>query len=402
MCLFFIPIVRTTEYKFMNQIMELFIYWRSRIFFSLISCAILVLFASNIFAQNSLVAVGSDASMSDSSQIDTFWHDSQEILSTKERESLIALCSPMADSMEGGPLASNWNTVIMKPKSRFEIQSKYYREGWRALAISLHENDLPFNKDNKNEKKIHKHELRIANHQRCNFGQEVWYSFSFRVVGDYPRKGSTRWVIGQWKEDSGANPFLAQRFDNGVFHITIQQNDCRILIASALGDPDEKFQFYSEEFKKALHHGKEKNDGIDIQQKLNSFGSSAIDIQLMKISIMNQDIAKFPFVADPTSYCKIEGLTISISESALIPDPGSDWVDMRYRVKGDRNGNGVIEVWANGKHIVRVTGKIGSDDPDGPTQYFKIGHYRDVDTKFKGSKLYFDDFKRGTKREDVD
>lgn len=399
---FYILLLRTTVYQFMNQGMELFCYPRPQLLSRLFFRAVLVLFVSTIFAQNSLAAAGSGASLPVSSQIDIFWHDSQEMLSTKERESLIALCSPLVDMMEEGPIASNWNTGIMKPRSRFEIQKKYYREGSRALAISLYENDPPINKDNEKEKKIHKHELRIATHQRCNFGQEAWYSFSFRVVGDYPRKGSTRWVIGQWKEDSGANPFLAQRFDNGVFHITIQQNQKRILIASALGYPDEKFQFFSQAFKKTLQHGKEKNDGIDIQHELKSFGPAAINMELMKNAIVNQDIENFPFIADPASYHKIAGLTISISGSGLLPDPGSDWVDMRYRVKGDRSGNGVIEVWANGQHVVQVTGKIGSDQPCGPTQYFKIGHYRDVDTKFKESKLYFDNFKRGTKREDVD
>lgn len=107
-------------------------------------------------------------------------------------------------------------------------------------------------------------------------------------------------------------------------------------------------------------------------------------------------------MADPLSYDKIEGVVISPSDKPLLPNPGTDWVDMRYRVKGDRSGNGVVEVWANGQYIVRVTGKIGNDDVEGRTLYFKIGHYRDIDKKFKYSIIYFDRFKRGTKRDGVD
>ena len=67
---------------------------------------------------------------------------------------------------------------------------------------------------------------------------------------------------------------------------------------------------------------------------------------------------------------------------------------MRYRIKGDRNGKGVVEVWANGQKIVKVTGKIGNDDVAGSTQYFKFGHYRNIDKKYKYSNIYFDSVKR--------
>ena len=73
---------------------------------------------------------------------------------------------------------------------------------------------------------------------------------------------------------------------------------------------------------------------------------------------------------------------------------------MLYRVRGGRNGRGLIEIWANGTFIARVQGSIGYDDAMGPTQYFKIGHYRDPIAA--ATTLYFDDFRRGDNRDTVE
>jgi len=327
---------------------------------------------------------------------DPFWNDSQEVLGNEERIALQANCAPITDMMEEGPLASNWNTAFMEPRSRFSIQDDYVRQGSRSLAISLFRNDPPF------KKSIHKHELRIANDKRCNFGQEVWYSFSFRIEGEYPSKGSTRWVTGQWKEDSDGSPFLAQRFDNGVFHITIQRNDKRELIAASAGNPYEKFEFYSDSFKEALRTGIQGDSPTELRGMLNDPESAAFDVDSFNHAILAQDISRFPFVADPESFSKIAGLKIMPSKNPLLPSPASSWVDMRYRIRGDRDGKGLIEVWANGKFIVKVTGKIGNDVFGGDSQYFKIGHYRDIDSEFDGSIIYFDRFKRSMNRADVD
>ena len=65
-----------------------------------------------------------------------------------------------------------------------------------------------------------------------------YYSITFRTEGDIPSCGSARWVIAQWKEPDGESPFLAQRYDNGVLHVTVQNDDCRCVVAKAGGDPD--------------------------------------------------------------------------------------------------------------------------------------------------------------------
>ena len=52
---------------------------------------------------------------------------------------------------------------------------------------------------------------------------------------------------------------------------------------------------------------------------------------------------------------------------------------MQYRVQMSRSKTAAIEIYANGRFIVRVTGKIGYEPAPGKISLtkFKIGHYRD-------------------------
>ena len=94
---------------------------------------------------------------------------------------------------------------------------------------------------------IQRQELRLTEKYVHDAAKPYLYSLRFRMpkeVGD--EKNSIRWVIGQWKQEPvsdkyetefgkewGASPFLAQRFDDGVLHITVQDEHCRCMIASA-------------------------------------------------------------------------------------------------------------------------------------------------------------------------
>lgn len=329
--------------------------------------------------------------------IDPFW---LEPTSPEARAELQALdaesCPPVADMMEDELTGERWNLKFLRPAKRFTVQDETAHEGEQALAITLRPDDLLWSKSK------HKHEIRIANALRCRFGREVWYSFSFRIEGEYPRAGSTRWVVGQWKEENRASPFLAQRFDNGVFHITVQSNDQREVIAAAPGDYDAKFPFYSQSFLDTLTVGPPARTREDYTARVDAFGPDAVDGAALRRAIEEQDLDKFPFIADRQDYRRIDGVRATPSDDPRLPDPSRDWVHMRYRVKGGRDGTGLIEVWANDRFIVRVVGKIGSDVFEGPTQYFKFGHYRDVEAGFGWSTVYFDRFKRGTRRGDVD
>ncbi|MEN0041033.1 MAG: heparin lyase I family protein, partial [Pseudomonadota bacterium] len=222
-----------------------------------------------------------------------------------------------------------------------------------------------------------------------------------------PLFGSTRWVIGQWKEESKASPFVAQRFDNGVFHITVQNNDKREVVAAAPGNYNASYAFFTPGFRLELESENAPRDRVEFANALIDFetrsAEGAIDVPAYKRAIEEQDLDKFPFIADRPDYRNSDTFRIvKLGENPVLPNPTDGWVNMRYRIKGGRDGTGFLEVWANGEFIVRVEGAIGSDAFDGDTQYFKIGHYRDIESAFGWATVYVDNFKRGTVRDHVD
>ncbi len=257
------------------------------------------------------------------------------------------------DGFEGSVIGQDfWHFSQARPDAVW-VATDVVRNGHGALAIRIGPEDThPATMMQRNE-------VRVAKAYQLPFGADVWYGFSFRIEGEIERRASTRWIIGQWKEDSDASPFLAQRFDNGVFHITVQDDICRVLVAAANG-PE---------------------------------GGLTTDIA-------HHELGGFDFVSDFwTQDCTPE-LTIARGDNPTLPDPYGNWVDMVYHIKGDRDGHGLIEIWANGRFIARVTGSIGSDRTNGPMQYFKIGMYRDI---MPGSAtIYVDDFRRGATRSDID
>lgn len=177
-----------------------------------------------------------------------------------------------------------------------------------------------------------RNEIREAPQHQIKFGEEAWYSFSFRLTG---ATSTSRWVSGQWKQQSGGSPFLAQRFNRGVYTITVQDDDCRVVVASS----DASAQ------------------NLPVTQQNNSTTARI-----------------FP-VAGTKTTCKTD-IRVQHSANHVLPDPYRGWVDMNYRVRGGRNGKGLIEIWANGRFIARVTGSIGDKVAAGPYQYFKFGIYR--------------------------
>ncbi len=257
---------------------------------------------------------------------------------------------PVVDGFERPQIdQAIWSLEQMRP-SRLRIDRNQARSGQSALAIRVEAADRDCGGG------CQRNEIRIANGLRLRFGEEAWYRFSFKIAGEISEHGSLRWVIGQWKQESDGSPFLAQRYDNGVFHITVQDNDCRVIVAQTDGHPDGLH----------AHRG-------------------------------NLGYASLAFLSDPNLYDCETDVRIEHGEAlSVLPDPYGQWVDMLYRVRGGRDGRGLIEIWANGAFIARVTGSLGYDEAEGPTQYFKIGHYRDP--LAAATTLYVDDFRRGDSR----
>jgi hypothetical protein len=260
----------------------------------------------------------------------------------------------MADSFEGPKLdTEKWSTIQLLPgRHRFEPIDEV--NGPRALALSIGPEDRGGCGDD-----CQRNEIRESSDYRTTFGDECWYAFRFRIEGDIPAIGSQRWVIGQWKQQNGYSPFLAQRFDNGVFHITVESGRQRVLLAKADGDP--------EQVARALIEG---------------------------------DLSTFHFLVDRFRFRGKRQLALDIGDDPILPNPKNKWVEMMYRVRGGFDGTGVVEVWADHRFIVRATGPIGSEGAEGPGQYFKFGQYRAL---MPGSStIWIDNFRRGPTRQDVE
>ena len=128
--------------------------------------------------------------------------------------------------------------------------------------------------------------------------------------------------------------------DDGVFHVTVQDEHCRCKVASA-PNPDGSTDVWSD--------GK----------------------------------AQYCVWSKPTDEGRPcpAALEVKYGANPVLPSALGQWVEMSYRVQASRSGNAVIEVHADGKFIVQVTGKIGYEpDPEKlPVKTkFKVGHYREL------------------------
>jgi hypothetical protein len=238
---------------------------------------------------------------------------------------------------------------------RYWIETGVSRTGRRSLAITVRPEDR-----DPNDPRIQRNEIWLRERFWDPMGEESWYGFSFRIAHDGAPIGDARWVIGQWKEDGDRSPFLAQRFNGGVFRVTVQDNDCQVTIASERGlDGSAATQGVAEE-----------PSSVDVALGHGTRVPCATDIRV------------------------VPGET-----QGVLPSPADGWVDMVYRVRRAREGRGLVQVWANGRLVASAQGSIGNDGA-GPRCYFKIGIYRDPIADV--ATLYVDNFRRGHSYAEVD
>ena len=195
-------------------------------------------------------------------------------------------------------------------------------------------------------------------------GTDRWFGFSFRI--DEPvRTDGNRLIIGQWKQSGSYSPILAQRFKNGAFHITVEQESptpgqqCRVLVAWQDGYDFSDFPGYPS----FLHGGEDTVGG------------------------------RLP--TDRRGDCS-HGLTID--RKGPLPSPFGAWVDMVVHLRVAATPDDLIEIWADGKPVVTIRGPVGFRD--GGAQYFKFGPYRDPSRN--PLVVRFDDFSRGGSFAEVD
>ncbi len=193
---------------------------------------------------------------------------------------------------------------------------------------------------------IQRQELRFQSQYTHAADEPYTYKLRFRMPAVIQETTtSVRWVTAQWKQEpvspayKDPSPVLAQRFDDGVLHVTVQDGDCRCRVASA-PMPDGSIW----PARPGAAH-----DCISTRQ------------------------------GDPGTTACTADLTVEYGADPVLPSARGAWVDMQYRVQMGRSKSAAIEIYANGRFIARVTGKIGYEPAPGKVSHtkFKIGHYRD-------------------------
>ncbi|MGH6922818.1 MAG: heparin lyase I family protein, partial [Propylenella sp.] len=144
---------------------------------------------------------------------------------------------PLDTSFFGVFSESSFRALLATPEPLAE-KNPYCTDDVEQRARSRHEDD----------ECLQRQELRLRKFKPLS-GDAHWYSFRIRMPDAQEiedRKNSIRWIIAQWKEEPlsqeyttaygpgwGPSPFLALRFDDAVLHVTVQDEECRCLVASA-------------------------------------------------------------------------------------------------------------------------------------------------------------------------
>ncbi|WP_373414843.1 heparin lyase I family protein [Ensifer aridi] len=322
-----------------------------------------------------------------------------------------AMAQTLVDTFDGKALdQAKWTTQqIATSQVSFPEPG---RCGPAAIAASVRESD---GGTACGDEDCQRAEIRTIKTSWPKFGEEVWYSFSFKAEGQVSPTGSHRLVIGQWKGPGDDSPMIAQRFDDGVFYITVQDNDIRRVVASAAEKPGETL--VAQEILGKLDRDDQRTvQGIQSLQSLETmldrqpdfarqFLSPALQKALRStdsapererlaetLGLANSSLLshfrEFAFVAEPEKYIGPAAIDIISEPENRLPNPSGKWVDMVYRIKPGRMDNekgprrkGEVEIWANGKKIVTVRGNMGATLKKGSDlelrgPYFKFGIYR--------------------------
>ena len=274
----------------------------------------------------------------------------------------------------------------------------------------------------------------IRQHSRYQplYGEEVWQSFSFRMSGDIPTSHSLRFVIGQWKGPADGSPFLAQRFDDGVFHITVEDGLIRRPVASARGNPARLAAFQA----KLLELGADPKFGPATLQAASALANlkalqnapgfvaarnvnrplrtrlvdAAKGLAKSRAGPLERLFDEFSFIKELERYIQPAAISVENPNNLNLPDPKLGWVRMMYRIRGGRRDNdlfgpnqeGQVDIYANGDLIAKVRGDLGprlTERPRDPNMYFQCGIYRYLTGGTV--RFHFDDFRQGVRESDV-
>lgn len=211
----------------------------------------------------------------------------------------------------------------------------------------------------------------------AGYDNAVWYRLALRLADPIPADDG-RYVLAQWKREikkgvlHDYSPFLALRLYRGKLAVTVETDEVPTYRIGSSERPEgcrpgEALVTTKPGFRqtRALVASE---PGVGLADHPGQFGACAPAIR----TIRHGDL----------------------------PSAANRWIDLVFRAQPGPRGNGHVEVYADGKPIVTVTGHIGHEGPGlGEKQYFKFGPYRSPSSA--PWTVFYDSFARGARCAEV-
>lgn len=209
------------------------------------------------------------------------------------------------------------------------------------------------------------------------YDRPVWYGFSMYLEDPLPQDDG-RYVMAQWKREilpeakRDYSPFLALRLYRGRLGVTVETD---LIESFPVG-------------------GARRPDGCrDGEARVLSRPTARQTRALVAIE-SGASPSNYPAYFDSCA----PGITVI--RHADLPSAQQGWIDFVIRSQPGPDGDGHVEIIANGVHIATVRGHIGHRGPGlGQNQYFKFGPYRAPG--HRPWSVSYGDFRRGPRCTDV-
>ena len=209
------------------------------------------------------------------------------------------------------------------------------------------------------------------------YDKPVWYGFAMRLDDPLPQDDG-RYVMAQWKReilpdaDGDYSPFLALRLYGGRLGVTVETD---FVESFPIGGP-------------------QRPDGCrDGEARVLSRPTVRQTRALVAIE-SGASPANYPAYFDSCAP------GISVTRHADLPSAQQGWIDFVIRSQPGPEGDGHVEIIADGVRIATIKGHIGHRGPGlDRNQYFKFGPYR-APSPLPWS-ISYGDFRRGPRCTDV-